>query len=295
MLVYSRGKLASWLECHNGYVQGLGAHCQASPKLPTNLQDGQVSRVALISPGSIQQHAHYGRFRDYSVRATGNAADDLYGFQAANIQATFQLVRMTLFSVDTNHDVHQKCAVAEELLASLHSICPRFLTSISAPLVYHLAGVGHILATIMEGSLTEESYQRVRSSLVSMADLLEGLESGLQPTAGASKGLRAQVEKIDQYMQTQRSSSAYGPQMPNHSPMAATYSPEQRSAYQQQQQQQPPLGHAINGYPLPTGSDQFQGPQGAAGPWSWPPFESQTDSSHPANNTRGFGGGATGP
>lgn len=232
------------------------------------------------------------RFRDYSVRATGNLADDLYGFQAANIQATFQLVRMTLFSVDTNHDVHQKCAVAEELLTSLHSICPRFLTSISAPLVYHLGGVGHILATIMEGSLTEDSYQRVRSSLVSMADLLEGLESGLQPTAGASKGLRAQVEKIDQFMQTQRSSSAYGPQMPNHSPMATTYSPAQRSAYPQQQQQ-PPLGRAVNGYPMPTGSDQFQAPQDAVGPWPWP-FESQSNPSHPNNNTQGFGGGATG-
>jgi hypothetical protein len=233
------------------------------------------------------------RFRDYSVRATGNVADDLYGFQAANIQATFQLVRMTLFSVDTNPDVHQKCAVAEELLTSLHSICPRFLTSISAPLVYHLGGVGHILATIMEGSLTEDSYQRVRSSLVSMADLLEGLEAGLQPTAGASKGLRAQVEKIDQYMQSQRSSSAYGPQMPNRSPMTTTFPPDQRSAYQLQQ---PPLGHTVNGYPVPTGSDQFQASQDAGGPWSsWPQFESQSNPSHPSNNNQGFGGGATGP
>ena len=175
-------------------------------------------------------------------------------------------------------------------MASLRSICPRFLTSISAPLVYQLGGVGHILATIMKGSLTEDSYQRVRSSLVSMVELLEGLESDLQPTAGASKGLRAQVEKIDQNMQTQRSSSAYGPQMPNHSSMTATYSLEQRSAYQQQQQ--PPLGHAVNRFL--TGSDQFQAPQDSVGPWPWPPFESQSNPSHPSNNTQGFGGGATG-
>jgi hypothetical protein len=231
------------------------------------------------------------RFRDYSVGATGNVADDFYGFQAVNIQATFQLVRMTLFSVDTDHDVHQKCAVAEELMASLRSICPRFLTSISAPFVYQLGGVGHILATIMEGSLTEDSYQRVRSSLVSMVELLEGLESDLQPTAGASKGLRAQVEKIDQNMQTQRSSSAYGPQMPNHSSTAATYSLEQRSAYQQQQQR-PPLGHAVNGFL--TGSDQFQAPQDSVGPWPWPPFESQSNPSHPSSSTQRFGGGETG-
>jgi hypothetical protein len=285
MPVYPRRKLASRLECHDGYVQGIGAYRQASPKLPAKFQDGQVPRVALTGPGSIQQHARHGG----SVTAVSPAAGPV---QAANIQATFQLVRMTLFSVDTNQDVHRKCDVAEELMTSLRSICPRFLTSISAPLVYHLGGVGHILATIMEGSLTEDSYQRVRSSLVSMADLLESLESGLQPTAGASKALRAQVEKIDQYMQTQRSSSAYGPQMPNHSPMAA-YSPDQRSAYQLQQ---PPLGHAVNGYPVPTGSDQFQAPQDSGGPWqSWPPFDPQNNPSRPSNNNQGFGGGATGP
>jgi hypothetical protein len=176
---------------------------------------------ALVMEGVVRLYNELpARFKDYGVRATGNAAEDLYGFQAANLQATFQLVRMTLSSVDTNHNVHQKCAVAEELLASLRSICPRFVTSISTPLVYQLGGIGHILATATEGSLTEDSYQRVRSSLVSMADLLESLESGLQPTAGASKSLRAEVEKIDQYMQSQRS---YGPHIPNPKSMAVSY------------------------------------------------------------------------
>jgi hypothetical protein len=176
---------------------------------------------------------------------------------------------MTLSSVDTNHNVHQKCAVAEELLASLRSICPRFVTSISTPLVYQLGGIGHILATVTEGSLTEDSHQRVRSFLVSMADLLESLESGLQPTAGTSKSLRAQVEKIDQYMQSQRS---HGPHIPNPKSMAVSYSHDQLPI---SQQQQPSMGHAVNdGYLAPPAGDQSQALQKVVDMWQWP-FELQ--------------------
>lgn len=224
------------------------------------------------------------RFRNYTVPVTGIPSEDLFGFQAANIQATMQLLRMTLFSVDLHHDVYQKCDVAKELLSTLHSICPRFLTAISTPLVYHLGGIGHILASVMEGSLTEDSYQRVRSLLVSMADLLEGLESGLQPTAGASKGLRSQVDKIDRYMQAQRSTSAYGSSMMDAQPMA-TYS-GQRAGYPQPQA---PRGTAGGPYPLQQLPAQFQVPQEVVGVWPWP-FEPQNDPSHPSVNMQGFDG-----
>jgi hypothetical protein len=39
--------------------------------------------------------------------------------------------------------------------------------------------MGHMLAAVAESSLTEAAYQRVRTSLVSLGDLLENLESGL--------------------------------------------------------------------------------------------------------------------
>jgi hypothetical protein len=228
------------------------------------------------------------RFKDYSVPVTGNPAEDVYGFQAANIQATFQLARMTLSSMDPDNDVHQKCAVAENLLSAMHSICPRFLTVISTPLVYHLGGIGHILAGAMEGSLTEAAYQRVRTSLVSLADLLENLESGLQPTAGSSKGLRAQVAKIDAHMQAQRSSSSYASTVVNPAPMTVSYPPGPRSVFTQHQPAR--IAHAaFNGIPVQTSASQYQVPQEVVGAWPWP-FEPQNDPQHAINNVQGFNG-----
>lgn len=227
------------------------------------------------------------RFRNFAAPYTGGALEDLYGFQAANIQATYQLLRMTLFSVDYNQDVYRKCDIAKELLSSLHSICPRFLTMISTPLVYHLGGIGHILASVMEGSLTEDSYERVRGLLVSMADLLEGLESSLQPTAGASKGLRLQVDKIDRYMRAQRSSSSWASAMLDSTTTTAPYSQGQRSVYSQHQA---PMGQSNVGYSVPGSAPQFQLPQEVVGAWPWP-FEPQNDPQHPINNTtHGFDG-----
>lgn len=225
------------------------------------------------------------RFRNFAAPVTGDALEDLYGFQAANIQATYQLLRMTLFSADYTQDVYQKCDIAKELLSSLHSICPRFLTMISTPLVYHLGGIGHILASVMEGSLTEDSYERVRALLVSMADLLEGLESSLQPTAGASKGLRSQVDKIDRYMRAQRTSSSYTSTMLDPTSMAPHYAPGQRPVYSQHQA--PPMGQV--GYQVQGAPPQFQLPQEVVGPWPWP-FEPQNDPQHPSSATHGFDG-----
>lgn len=257
-----------------------------APVLPF-LAPERINTIAVMDEVVRLYYQVPSRFRDYSVPVTGNAAEDLYGFQAAGVQATFQLVRITLTSVDTNHDMHQKCAVVEELLSTLHSISPRFLTAISTPLVYVLGGIGHILATIIEGSLTEDTYQRVRSSLVSMADLLESLESGLQPTAGASKGLRSQIDKIDNYMQGQRSSSAYGSHIVGSQPMAGSYPPGQRPVFSQPPQNN--LGQPVSGYPVPTSANQFQVPQEVIGPWPWP-FEHQNDPQHPVNNMSGFNG-----
>lgn len=226
------------------------------------------------------------RFRDYSVPVTGHPAEDVYGFQAAMIQTTYQLVRMTIFSIDPDHDVHQKCTVAEDLLSALHSICPRFLTVMSTPLIYHLGGFGHILASVIETSLTEASYQRVRTSLVSIIDLLENLEAGLQSTAGASKGLRAQVAKIDAHMQTQRSSSSYASSIAGAPPMTVSYPPGQRSGFTQHQ---PPAGNLFHGLPTQTSPGQYQAPQELvvnAWPWS---FEPGNDPQHPVN-MQGFNG-----
>jgi hypothetical protein len=56
----------------------------------------------------------------------------------------------------------------------------------------------------MESSLSEAGYQKVKSILLSIADFLESLESGLSRVADISKGLRSQVERIDEYMRVQQ-------------------------------------------------------------------------------------------
>ena len=174
--------------------------------VPNDLPDAQVMDNVLRTYYLLPD-----RFRSHSVPQSGDRSQDLFTFQAANIQTTLQLVRMTLFSTNLVRDVDQKCHVAEQVLNNFNSISLPFLRAISTPLVYHLGRIGRILATVMEGILGEQSYQRVRGLLVSMADLLQGLESGLHPTAGASRDLRAQIQKIDQHMDSQRQIFASGP------------------------------------------------------------------------------------
>jgi hypothetical protein len=153
---------------------------------------------------------------------TGDRASDIFGFQAANIQATLLLLRMLFLCGDDDRrappDVQEKCNVAAELLAVFQTIPTAYLCGISTPLIYHLAGIGMILGSAMEGPLSEAGYQKVRGMLLSIADLLESLESGLSRAADISKGLRTQVERIDEYMRLQRwpVGRSYGQPQPNH-------------------------------------------------------------------------------
>jgi len=135
---------------------------------------------------------------------TGRVERDIYGYQAANIQATLQLLRMIIFSMEDGPGIERKCDVASEVLSVFHTIPREYLRAISTPLVFHLGSIGQILASTIDETMTEETYQRVRISLISMADLLDGLEEGLLRAAGASQGLRAQVQKLDERIRRTR-------------------------------------------------------------------------------------------
>ena len=225
------------------------------------------------------------RFKEYSVPSTGDKAKDLFGFQAANIQATIQLVRMTLFSINANRDVRQKCDVAEQVLSAFHSICPAFLRAISTPLVYHLGAIGRVLASAAEGVLTEDTYQRIRGLLISMADLLQGLEFTLQPMVGASKGLRMQVDKIDQYMHAQRRqmNEMYRSQQPLHSsnPMGMTDLGTSSMG--------PPANTQMNGFAPRATQEEFQLPPDLLGDWPWQ-WDLQQDPNSMNFGMNGFSG-----
>ncbi|KAL2871227.1 putative C6 transcription factor [Aspergillus lucknowensis] len=138
--------------------------------------------------------------------ATGDLAHDIFGFQSANIQATLQLLRMVLSSGE-DHGVDGKCDVAGQVLSVFSKVPAEYLKAISSPLLHHLAGIGYILGSVMEGSLSETSYQRVRTLLLEMADLLHRLESGLRRSTGTSERLKSQVGRIDEYMRTQRTAN----------------------------------------------------------------------------------------
>jgi hypothetical protein len=221
------------------------------------------------------------RFQDTKAPVTLDRARDIYGFQAANIQAALQLVRITLFESYDSHNMHQKCDVAEEVLNTFRNIAPPYLAAISTPLVYHLGTIGHFLATAMQGVLREDSYDRVRQLLTQLADLLQDLEKGLQPAAGSSKELRLQIARIDQYMHAQRQMLAALPQQHTPTSMsetnagngsvvsslpdATTVSTTTTTTSTLPQQQQ------TNALGMRTPLDEFQLPQElTAEGWPWP-------------------------
>jgi len=140
---------------------------------------------------------------------TGNLQSDLFGFQAANIAASLQLVRMVLFTTE-NSTVDEKCQIASEVINGFARVPVAYLRAISAPLFHHLAGIGSILGSVFEHGLTESSYRRVRSVLLDLANLLANLEVDLYCKAGTSDKLRAQVSRIDEFMRIQRSVDAGG-------------------------------------------------------------------------------------
>ncbi|KAH7077842.1 hypothetical protein BKA63DRAFT_509185 [Paraphoma chrysanthemicola] len=167
-----------------------------------------VSSSATVLASVNTQFAALPNHFKYFAPPTGDRMQDIFGFQAANIQATMLLLRMVFLCADDDRrnppDVQLKCNVAAELLAIFKTIPTAYLCGISTPLIYHLAGIGTILGSVMESPLSEIGYEQVRSMLLSIADLLESLESGLSRAADISKGLRAQVEKMDEYMRGQR-------------------------------------------------------------------------------------------
>jgi hypothetical protein len=90
--------------------------------------------------------------------------EDKFSFQAANIAATLNLVRMVLFT-SKDATVAEKCAIARDLLESFNKIPIAFLRAISSPLLHHVAGIGAILGSAIEGPISESSYRQVRDVL----------------------------------------------------------------------------------------------------------------------------------
>ncbi|WVN85559.1 uncharacterized protein L203_100707 [Cryptococcus depauperatus CBS 7841] len=132
---------------------------------------------------------------------TGDSEKDIYGFQAANILVTLQTVKMVIAGM-AEWSVEQRCAIAGELLEAFSKVPRAYIQATSTPLLHHLAGVGHLLASIIHSPLSPSVYLHVRTILLSMADLLSSLETSLTNTTGIAPKLRDHVERIDRYMAT---------------------------------------------------------------------------------------------
>ncbi|KAJ8128325.1 hypothetical protein O1611_g5308 [Lasiodiplodia mahajangana] len=145
-------------------------------------------------------------FQDHNtVTATSMTYDsrkDLFGFQAANITASLQLLRIVLFTAD-GASIQDRCRIASEVISAFMSIPVEYLVAISTPLLHHLGGIGTILGAVLEEPLREDEYNQVRTVMLSMAQLLDNLES-IHHGARVSEKLRTQVSRIDEYMNTQR-------------------------------------------------------------------------------------------
>jgi hypothetical protein len=126
--------------------------------------------------------------------------------------------------------------------------------------------------------MTDVLYNRARQLLGSLADLLEGLESSLQPTVGASKELRDQIEKIDTHMQEQEHMDMRVARMQHQmAPNTMTHGIPTNS-----QSSQIPFrsAQAMTGGSSSHGPmDEFQLPPELTGEWPWP-FDVQAEQNY---------------
>lgn len=212
------------------------------------------------------------RFKEYTMIASGDPNHDIFGFQAANIQATIQLVRIALCECSPQLDLYRKCDVVDQVINAFSNIQAHYLRGISTPLVYHLSAIGQILATLMHGELNLDSYDRVRGLLGQLANLLEGLESNLQPTARASNVIRARIQVIDQFMAGQRRElEAFNSGQPNIGDLAGGVGVNGSSHYPNgTTSDHPPVLRSTNSLGMHTPLDAFQLPHDVLGEFPFP-------------------------
>lgn len=130
-------------------------------------------------------------------KTVADVASDRYGFQAANITATVQLLRMMLFA-SGGGTIEERCKIASEVVDAFTRIPAAYLRAISSPLLHHLAGIGAILGSVFEEPISDIAYEQVRVVLLSLAQLLENLDHGIHSAVSAQR-LRTLVTQIDDF------------------------------------------------------------------------------------------------
>lgn len=127
---------------------------------------------------------------------------DRFGFQAANITGSLQLVRIVLLA-SGGAAIDARCQIAREVVDAFMSIPATYLLAISTPLLHHLGGIGAVLGSVFGEPGTDTEYRAVQSIILSMAQLLENLEP-IHQCSSASQSLRDNAAIIDAYIESKR-------------------------------------------------------------------------------------------
>jgi hypothetical protein len=231
---------------------------QRTPSIPGYIEPGSPRQMSCLT-NIMTLYEQLPPVFKTTQPLTGKLEKDLFGFQAANIAASLQLVRMVVITTTENSTVDQKCQIASEVISGFASVPVAYLRAISSPMFHHLGGIGGVMASAFENGLTESSYRRVRSVLLDLANLLANLEIDLYCRAGTSDKLRAQVARIDEFMKIQRSVDASGAVVGGLTPWA----------HQPNHELMSPSLHAHRQLELAHDSPQIHFPPSLFEDWSW--------------------------
>ncbi|KAI6994435.1 hypothetical protein KC367_g4688 [Hortaea werneckii] len=230
-----------------------------TPAMPVTFFDCPVSQNAVLDHVMAMYEDLPPIFKS-TPPITNDPRNTLFGFQAANIAATVQLVRMVLFTTEGS-DVEQKCQIAGDLIRAFRSIPVEYLQAISSPLLHHLTGIGVILGSAFHFGLTRSSYRRIRSVLLELTELISHLETGLHYSTGTSDKLRTQVKCIDEFWHTHGSSDRSAVGSAEGSGSEAIISSNDSSTGRPQQQ--------TNSEQVAENSPPFYFPPELLDNWSW--------------------------
>lgn len=180
-------------------------HGKAHDKTDSVLQDILLSDKSSISETSIadsilQLYLNLPACFKDTPDMTFDKTKDRYAFQAANITATLQLVRMVLLAAG-GATIAARCQIAREVVDAFSSIPAAYLLAISTPLLHHLGGIGTVLGSVLEEpGTTKSEYEMVQSILLSMAQLFEKLEP-IHQTSSASQSIRDTAARIESVLE----------------------------------------------------------------------------------------------
>ncbi|KAF2482179.1 hypothetical protein BDY17DRAFT_179213 [Neohortaea acidophila] len=173
-----------------------------TPTIPVLQSSASPSQHVVLDRITTMYHDLPDIFKT-AAEPTHDPRRDLYSFQAANIAATIQLVRMVYFSSDIS-SLEQKCQVAREVLTAFASMPTAYLRAISAPLFHHLAEIGRIFGAAFGSGMSAALYHSVRAVLLDLTAFLADLEKKLCFPTDASKKVESQVVRIDRFIHEQR-------------------------------------------------------------------------------------------